>query len=161
MKIVLRENVQKLGKRGDIVAVKAGYARNYLIPKGLGLPASQENLRRIEAEKRQYIQRMAQFREEREELAAKLRSIKLEIPSKMTDEGHLYGSIQEKQIFDALEKEGVILEPDSIFLETAIKEIGIYKFTAHIHPELKDVEMELWITNEDKSKEMKEEDEEE
>ncbi len=153
MKIVLRENVPKLGKRGDVIAVKDGYARNYLIPKGLGLPASAENLRRIETEKRKYIQRMAQFKEEREELAEKLKSIKLEIPSKVSDKGHLYGSIQEKNILEALEKEGVVLEPDSVYLEEPIKEIGIYKFTVHVHPAIEDVEMELWVTNEDKSRE--------
>ena len=153
IKIVLRENVPKLGKRGDIVAVKSGYARNFLIPMNIGLPASDANLMRIENEKRKYIQSMAKFKEEREDLANKLGSVKIEIPTKMTAQGHLYGAIGGKQILDALENEGIILETDSIYLEEPIKEMGIYKIKVAVHPELPEIEIELWITNEELSKE--------
>ena len=153
IKIVLRENVPKLGKRGDIVTVKDGYARNYLIPKNIGLPASSANLLRIEGEKRKYIQSMAKFKEEREDLANKLGSVKIEIPTKMTAQGHLYGAISDKHILKALEREGIILEPNSIYLEEPIKEMGIYKIKVSVHPELPEVDIELWITNEELSKE--------
>lgn len=153
IKVVLRENVSKLGKRGDIVTVKNGYARNYLIPRNIGLIATEANLKRIETEKRKYVQSMAKFKEEREDLANKLNSVKIEIPTKMTAQGHLYGAIGEKQILEALEREGITLEDDSIYLEDPIKEMGIYKIKISVHPELPEVEIELWITNEELSKE--------
>jgi len=153
IKIVLRENVPKLGKRGDIVTVKNGYARNFLIPRNIGLIATGANLKRIESEKRKYVQSMAKFKEEREDLANKLGSVKIEIPTKMTAQGHLYGAIGEKQILEALEREGITLENDSIYLEEPIKEMGIYKIKISVHPELPEVEIELWITNEELSKE--------
>lgn len=145
MKVLLRENISKLGKRGDIVEVKPGYARNYLIPRNLAWHASAENQRRLDAEKRQYELKMAKIKEERQEIAEKLSGMQLQLGVKATEEGHLYGSIGARQIVEAFRRQGFLLEEDNILLESPIKEVGKHTYHIKVHPEIPVVECHLLV----------------
>lgn len=145
VKVLLRENIEKLGKRGDIVNVKAGFARNYLMPRQLAWAATKENLQRLEAEKRQYNLRQAKLKEERQEIAEKLKKTTLTLIVQATPEGQLYGSIQARQLVDAFKQQNIELPGDSILLEQPIKEIGVHKVKIRVHPEIPEVEVTIKV----------------
>lgn len=145
MKVLLRENISKLGKRGDIVTVKPGYARNYLIPRALAWHATAENQRRLDAEKRQYELKQAKIKEERQEIAEKLRGTQLQLGVKATEEGHLYGSIGARHIVEAFKQQGIILDEEHVLLENPIKEVGRYAYSIKVHPDIEPVECHLEV----------------
>jgi len=144
MKLVLSRNVENLGKVGDVVMVKAGYARNYLIPQQLAFPVNKENLRRIEAEKERIRQEeMRQFHQVKE-LAEVLATTSVTIEAK-AEEGHLFGSVSASMIVDALrEQKRIEINPKAVRLENPLKDIGVYDVTIHLHPEL-EVATKVWI----------------
>jgi large subunit ribosomal protein L9 len=145
MKLLLRESIRGVGKRGDIVEVTDGYARNYLLPKNLALPASQENLRRLVGEKRAYEARVAREKEQAQEIAAVIGKLQLTVPMQASPEGHLYGSVTPKVIADALKQEGISLAPQQVELEADhIRELGTYSFTIRLHDEV-EVQSRVWI----------------
>ncbi|MGE0433042.1 MAG: 50S ribosomal protein L9 [Planctomycetota bacterium] len=145
LKVLLRENIAKLGKRGDIVSVKPGYARNYLLPRGYAWVASKENQRRLDAEKRQYELRQTAIREELEELAQKLQGTELTLMVQANEEGHLYGAIHGRQIAEAFIQGGVKIGEDSIILESPVKEVGPHNFKIRLHPDIKDIDARLFV----------------
>jgi large subunit ribosomal protein L9 len=145
MKLLLRESIRGVGKRGDIVEVTDGYARNYLLPKNLALPASQENLRRLAGEKRAYEARVAREKEQAQEIASVIGKLQLTVPMQASPEGHLYGSVTPKVIADALKQEGISLAPQQVELEADhIRELGTYSFTIRLHDEV-EVQSRVWI----------------
>jgi len=147
MEIILLENIEPIGLRGDIVNVKDGYARNYLIPKGLGAEVSSENLRRLESLKKKLrqeeLERMGMLRE----LAARLNSVSLTVQAKASAEGHLFGSVNVQMIHEALLAEGVELDAKAVRLEDNIKEVGVYTVPIHLHPEIQ-ASVRLWVVEE-------------
>ncbi|MBU0754563.1 MAG: 50S ribosomal protein L9 [Planctomycetes bacterium] len=147
MDIILLENIEPIGIRGDIVNVKTGYARNYLIPRGLGAEVTAENLRKLDGLKKKLrqeeMERMGMLRE----LAARLNSISLTIQAKVSEEGHLFGSVNPAMVHGALLAEGVELEPKSIRLEENIKEVGVYTVPIHLHAEIQ-AKVRLWVVEE-------------
>ena len=147
VKVLLRDNISKLGKRGDIVTVKPGYARNYLLPRGYAWLASRENQRRLDAEKRQYELKQAAMREELEELAQKLQGTELTMMVQANDEGHLYGAIHARQIAEVFVEGGVKLDDEAIILENPVKEVGPHNFRIHLHPDIKDIECRLFVVD--------------
>ena len=107
MNIILMENVEKLGQVGDVVKVKDGYARNYLLPRQLGMPATAGNVKRIEKEK---AKRLAQYETEKKEAEAKaeqLNKVSLTVSVEVNDQEKLYGAISESDIIEAMHKEGL------------------------------------------------------
>jgi len=127
MKVILREDVEKLGKAGDIVKVADGYGRNYLIPKRLAVQADVRNLRALEHDRRVIEARAKQSRKTAEELGTKLSSLFLTIPAKAGEEGRLFGAVTSRDIAQALESAGVPVDRKMVLLAEPIKQIGEYK----------------------------------
>src|SRR5438034_6742820 len=143
MQLVLTEDVPNLGKQGEVVEVKAGYGRNYLLPNGLATLPSEHNLRLLE----RYKQRVQQAREARiadlKVLAEQIQRVTVTIEANANEEGHLYGSVGNVEISRALKLQNLPVEPEMVRLEGPIKECAIYGVKLHlghdIEPEVKDV----------------------
>lgn len=144
MKVILRESIAKLGKRGDVISVKPGYARNYLLPRNLAVVSTKENMRRIEAEKRQWDIKQAAIKEERQALAQRLQGTQLTMMVR-AHEGVLYGAINERQILEAFTAEGIKLTEQAIVLDRPVKEIGPHEFRIHLHADIPDVVCKLFV----------------
>jgi len=145
MNIILMENVEKLGQVGDVVKVKNGYARNYLLPRQLGMPATEGNIKRIEKEK---AKRLAIFEADKKEAQAKadiLSKVSLTIAVEVNDQEKLYGAISETEILQSLEAEGHKIDKKSLVLEKPIDDLGIFEIGVKMHPQVI-AKIRLWIT---------------
>jgi large subunit ribosomal protein L9 len=147
MRLILRSNVEKLGKVGEEVEVAAGYARNYLIPYGLALAATKENRRRLEAEKKRLLEAEENRKLKLEELAKVLEVNSYTISMQASEEGHLFGSVTATIVAEALEKEGLAVEPKMVLLDAPIKELGIYEIQIRLHPDIQ-IPTKIWIVKE-------------
>jgi large subunit ribosomal protein L9 len=127
MKVILREDVEKLGKAGDIVKVADGYGRNYLIPKRLAVQADVRNLRALEHDRRVIEARAKKSRKTAEDLGTKLSTLFLTIPAKAGEEGRLFGAVTSRDIAQALESAGIPVDRRMVLLAEPIKQIGEYK----------------------------------
>ncbi|HJX14596.1 MAG TPA: 50S ribosomal protein L9 [Candidatus Deferrimicrobiaceae bacterium] len=127
MKVILREDVETLGKAGDVVKVADGYGRNYLIPKRLAVLADVRNLRALEHDRRVIGARAKKTRKTAEELGGKLSSLFLTIPAKAGEGGKLFGAVTSRDIAQALEQAGVPVDRKMVLLADPIKQIGEYK----------------------------------
>ena len=133
--VILQRDVVKLGKGGEVVKVSAGFARNYLLPQGFALPASEGNVARFEHQKKVAAERAAKLRGEAEGVAAKLRALELTIAATVGAEGKLYGSITHRDIEAALGARGFKVEKKKIHVD-AIRALGTYEVTAKLAPEV-------------------------
>jgi large subunit ribosomal protein L9 len=147
MRVVLREDIEKLGHRGEVVKVAPGFARNFLLPKGKALPATEGNLKRIEREKRRYLQKAAKEKEEMEGLARRLEGVSLTLVRKVGEHDALYGSVTSADLAEALEKEGIQVDRRRIQLAEPIKSLGIYEVPIKLHPEVRAV-IKVWVVKE-------------
>ncbi len=136
IEVILREDVPSLGRAGELVRVRPGYARNYLLPKGLAFEATEGNRRRIAAETRVREARRQAERVEAEGLAARLASVTLTIASKAGEEGKLFGSVTAQDIADALAAQGLAVDRRRIELEHPIKALGTHTVPVRLHPEV-------------------------
>jgi large subunit ribosomal protein L9 len=140
MKVILREDVEKLGKAGDVVKVADGFGRNYLIPRQLAVPADVRNLKALEHDRRVIEARAKKSRKSAESLATMLASVSLTIPAKAGEEGKLFGAITSRDIADAMEKAGVPVDRKNVLLHDPIKQLGDYKVKikagTDLHPEV-------------------------
>ena len=140
MKVILREDVEKLGKAGEIVKVADGYGRNFLIPKQLAVPADVRNVRALEHDKRVIEARAKKARKAAESLAEKIAAVALTLPARAGEEGKLFGAITSRDIALALEKAGVPVDRKLVHLAEPIKQLGDYrvkvKLGAEIVPEI-------------------------
>ena len=127
MKVILREDVENLGKAGDVVKVADGFGRNYLIPKRLAVLADVRNLRALEHDRRVIGARAKKTRKTAEELGGKLSSLFLTIPAKAGEGGKLFGAVTSRDIAQALEQAGVPVDRKMVLLAEPIKQIGEYK----------------------------------
>lgn len=126
MKLILLEEVPKLGKAGDQVEVAPGYARNFLLPRRLAVEATPQNLRALEQFKRQARQREERLRREAEGLAEQLQGVSLTIPRRAGEQDHLFGSVTKIDIAEALAARGIRLDRKKILLGEPIKTLGTY-----------------------------------
>ena len=137
MDVILREDVKDLGRAGQLVKVKPGYARNFLLPKGLAYEATEGNRRRIETEAKARTARQAQDRAAANELAARLAALPLTIKGKAGEGERLFGSITAQDIADALAKAGLSIDKRKIELEHPIKTIGEHTVQISLHQDVK------------------------
>lgn len=149
MKIILRESVESLGRRGEIVEVADGYGRNYLIPQRIAEIATDESIRRIGAERKAYLAREAKRIEDAQEIADAIAKLQITVKMKAGTDGTLFGSVSERIIADALKEEQVTIEPKMVRLKDPIRELGVFDVRIHLHPEV-DAEARVWVV-EDKS----------
>ena len=127
MKVILKQNVDSLGKAGDLVKVADGYARNFLIPKGLAAEANSKNLKTFEHEKQRIMQQAEKIQKLAEEMAAKLSAVTCTIARRVGEQEKLFGSVGSKDIEEALIAQGIEIEKKSVLLEEPIKSLGEYQ----------------------------------
>ncbi|MGD8388016.1 MAG: 50S ribosomal protein L9 [Desulfobacteraceae bacterium] len=136
MKVILRQDVDELGYEGDVVEVAKGFARNYLIPKELGMEATTQNLAVFEMQKKKIEARKVRAREEAEALRDRLAEITVSISQKAGEEGKLYGSVTSMDLAEEIEKQGVVLDRKKILLEKPIKSLGEFEIPVKIYQEV-------------------------
>ena len=136
MKVILKENIETLGHIGDIVKVAPGYARNYLLPKGLAVEATEKNAKALEHIKRQMAYKKDKALESARNLAAKLGELSVELLHKAGEEGKLFGSVTNMEIAAFLKDKGFEIDRKTILLAEPIKQVGEYDVTVKIHPEV-------------------------
>jgi len=136
MELLLRQDVPNLGRAGDVINVKPGYARNFLLPKRLATEVSAENIRVVEKDRKRREADVKKHLDELKAVAAKLADATCTIEEKIAEGGHLYGSVTVAKIVEALQKMGFAIEEKAVRLETPIKERGTFPVKIHLHPEV-------------------------
>jgi len=136
MEVILREDVEKLGSRGQLVKVAPGYARNFLLPKRLAMPATEANKKIIEQERQAHLRREAKLAADAADLAKMMTNVSITISQKAGENDQLFGSVTSKDIAEALEKQGYTIERRKIALEEPIKTLGEFKVTLRLHREV-------------------------
>ena len=136
MEVVLKEDIENLGHMGDVVKVKDGYARNYLLPRGLVVLANKKNLKALEHEQRMIAQRRERLTKEAQGVSAKLAGVSLEFTAKVGEEGRLFGSVTTMDIEKALKDQGFDVERRRIVLDAPIKNVGDYEVPIRLRPEV-------------------------
>ena len=144
VELLLTENVPSLGKQGDIVKVKPGYARNYLLPHGLGTVATAQNKKAVELHQQRQQALMDAKLANLRKLGTEISKYSVTLEANATEEGHLYGSIGQKEISDSLQKAGYAVEPDHVKLEGPLKELGMYTVNIAIHQDV-ECEVKVWV----------------
>lgn len=126
MKVILRQDFEQLGKIGDLIDVKDGYARNYLIPRNIAYLATQSAMQLLEEEKKQNARRMEKQKKDAEKTASQLEKASVTIKMKVGEDDKLFGSVTSQMISDVLREKGVSIDKRQIELEDSIKSLGIY-----------------------------------
>ena len=128
VEIVLKENLEHLGSIGDVVRVRRGYARNFLLPRGLAVVASRGNVRQIEHEKAIQAQRIAKLRAEQEKIVAELAKVTVMVAKEAGEDGKLFGSVTSTDVIDGLKAKGVEIDKKKLIMpDQTIKEVGSYE----------------------------------
>lgn len=136
MKVILKEDILNLGYKDDVVVVKPGYARNFLIPTGKAIMASESALKVLAENQRQRAHKLAKILADAQELAAKLEGVSLSIAAKVSANGKIFGSVTNIQISEALEAKGFSVDRRSILIKDAVKETGSYVAILKLHREV-------------------------
>jgi large subunit ribosomal protein L9 len=136
VKVILLQRVARLGNIGDVVNVKPGFARNYLLPKKIALRATNENLKYFE-ERRSHIEAAnAETRDEAQKIADKIKCFTVTLVRQASEKGHLYGSVTVRDIAASIKESGINITAGQINLNVPIKELGVYDLSADLHPEV-------------------------
>jgi large subunit ribosomal protein L9 len=144
MEVILRRAVENLGKPGDVVKVKNGFARNYLLPHNLAYEATPGNLKRIQQERARLDTAENQRRDSAQEVATKLEQVSLTFSARVGEEGKLFGSVTAADIAQQLEQQGFHIEKRQIDLHEAIKSLGVYRVPIRLHADVKP-EIRVWV----------------
>ncbi|MCL4402303.1 MAG: 50S ribosomal protein L9 [Acidobacteria bacterium] len=142
MEIILREDMDRLGSRGQVVKVADGYARNYLLPRHLAVPATDANRKIVEQERQAHLRREAKLQSEAQDLAKLLTGVSVTIAQKAGENDQLFGSVTSKDVADALEKQNFTIDRRKILLEEPIKQLGEFKVPVRLH---RDVTAEITV----------------
>lgn len=148
MQVILREHLDNLGNPGDVVSVKPGYARNYLIPQGLAYEATDSNVRRIEREKAQVVRRAADELQQAQTRASAFEGISVTFNVRAGEEGKLFGSITSADITAKLAEQGVEVDRKQIQLDDPIKALGVFSVPVRLHAEVRP-EIKVWVIKEE------------
>ena len=147
MKVILREDVSNLGPAGNIVNVKSGYARNFLIPRNFAIPATPNNLKAFEHERKLIEAKKAKFRKEAETLKSKLEKISCSIAKKVGEQDKLFGSVTAMDIEKAFAGEGFTVDKKDILLTEAIKALGVYTVPVRVYEDIV-ANTKVWVVKE-------------
>jgi large subunit ribosomal protein L9 len=142
MKVILTEEIRGLGTRGEVVTVKDGYARNYLLPKNLAREASTGNLKQIEHERRKWSLLAQQEKDAAQKAADKVKGVKITIEKRVGEHGHLFGSVTANEIADGLMAKGIEVDKRRIELEQPIKNLGLHDVDVRLH---RDVTVQIQV----------------
>jgi len=144
MKVLLRQNVYKLGKIGEVIDVRDGYARNYLLPYGIAYQPTEANLKRVEDEKQRYLEELAKQRAEIEARAAVVQGKEITIAARANEEGHLYGSVGPAQIASILAEDNIFVEVRDIDLGEPIRQLDKYDVKIRFNEDIS-ATIHVWI----------------
>lgn len=144
MKLILIEDVKTLGKAGEVINVKDGYARNYLLPKNLALKASTENMKVAEKNKQKKQLKLMKAKEQASELAKRLASTSCTIATAAGEDDKLFGAVTTQHIADALKQEDILIDKKAIAMPEPIHRLGIYNVMVKLHPEVSQ-ELKVWV----------------
>lgn len=147
MKVILRQDFEQLGKIGDTVIVKDGYARNYLIPRKIAYPATDGSLRALEEEKKQRERRAHKELRHAEKLAQELERTSLTIKMKVGEDDKLFGSVTSQIVSDALKEKGITVDKRLIEFDEPIKALGIYTVNVKLHQNVAG-KVKVWVVRE-------------
>lgn len=147
MEVILRTDVENLGKSGDVVTVKNGYARNFLLPRGLAYEANDSNRRRLDAEKGQRAKKHAAEVSSAREIAAKLEAVSLTFTMKAGEGDKLFGSVTAADIAEKLKAEGFSVDKKAVEMGEPVKALGVYKIPVRLHTDVKP-EVRVWVVKE-------------
>jgi len=136
MEVILREDVDKLGRRGEVVKVADGYGRNFLLPRGMALPVTDANKAVVDRERKVHAARMAKEKAELETLAERLNGMRYIAPRKVGEHDVLYGSVTSGDIAEFLRAKGIDIDKRKVQLEEPIKHLGDYEVKIKLHPEV-------------------------
>jgi large subunit ribosomal protein L9 len=139
MQLVLTDDVPHLGKQGDLVEVKPGYGRNYLLPRGLATVPTEHNLKLLERHKERVRQAREAKMADLKVMSGQIQHVTIQIEATANEEGHLYGSVGAPEISRALKAKGLMIEPEMVRLEGPIKEIALYEVKLHLGYEIEAV----------------------
>ena len=145
MEVIICQEDPNLGKVGEVVKVKDGYARNYLFPRNIAMAATKENLKKIEAQKAKVSALNEQKRKEALLVAEKLAKVSCTVTVEVNDQEKLYGAVSESDILRALEQEGIACERKDLVLEKPVDELGIFEVGIKLHPDVIG-KFRLWVT---------------
>ncbi|MGE0772705.1 MAG: 50S ribosomal protein L9 [Cyclobacteriaceae bacterium] len=137
MEVILKQDVQGLGYKNDIVKVKSGYGRNYLIPNGTAIIANESNKKMITENVKQAAHKAAKLKQDAEALAQKIGELAVEIGTKAGESGKIFGAVTNTQVADALKAKGFDIDRKKIILKETPKQLGTYKVTLDLHKEVK------------------------
>ena len=144
MEVILRQAIENLGKPGDVVKVKPGFARNFLLPRGLAYEATAGNLKRIQQERDRLEAAENERRSGAQSIAEKLEQVSLTFSARVGEEGKLFGSVTAADIAQQLEAQGFTIEKRQIDLHEPIKALGVYKIPVRLHADVKP-EIRVWV----------------
>jgi large subunit ribosomal protein L9 len=148
MEVILREDIEKLGSRGQVVKVADGYARNFLLPKRLAVAATQGNKKIVEQERQAHVRREAKLQSEAEDLSKLLEGVSVTIAQKAGDSDQLFGSVTSKDIAEALAAKNFTIDRKKIHLEEPIRQLGEFKVPLKLHKEVS-VEISVSVVKEE------------
>ena len=147
MKVILRQNTEGLGQIGEVVDVKDGYARNFLIPRKLAYAALKGNVKALEEEKKTLSKKREQELTAAEALAAELEKVSVTIPVQVGEEDKIFGSVTTQMISDALKEKGHEIDKRKIEIDEPIKALGIYGVSIKLHPSV-NAKIKVWVVRE-------------
>jgi large subunit ribosomal protein L9 len=148
MEVILREDIDKLGTRGQMVKVAPGYARNFLLPRKLAVAANESNKKIVEQERQAHLRKDAKVQTEAQDLAKLMSAVEITIKQKAGENDHLFGSVTSADIAAALEKQGYTIDRKKVHLDDPIKQLGDYKVAVRLHKEVS-VEIPVHVVKED------------
>jgi len=147
MKVILRKDIENIGKTGEVVNVSDGHARNYLIPKGLVFLATPQNMKRLEEDKKKEESLKKREKKDVEELKLKIESLSCTVERKTEQENKIFGSVTPADVAEALLAKGVEIDKKKIEIPEPIKEFGIYTIPVRLHPEV-EAHIKIWVVKE-------------
>ena len=147
MKVLLTQTLERIGIVGEVLDVSDGFARNYLLPKGLAIQPTAGNIKRLEVAKKDYEDKLAQARAAREKLAAALQGVEVSLTRAANDEGHLFGSVSSRDIAEELQKLGHSVQPEDVRLDAPLRRVDTFTVPVHLAGDLK-VDVKVWVVRE-------------
>jgi large subunit ribosomal protein L9 len=147
MQVILKQKVQGLGDRGDVVKVKEGYARNFLFPKGLALISTPSQRRVLDEESRLHVVRDVKLKQNVQAIAEKMKGLSCTLVVQAGEEDKLYGSVTGHDIAKAISDQGFAIDHKQVVLEEPIKKLGVYSVSVRLHREV-EVPVKIWVVKE-------------
>ena len=151
VKLLLKESIKNVGRVGDIVEVSPGYARNYLIPHDLAVEPTPNNVKKIEARRKEIERLEAEKRKDQAAIIEKLKDVEVTLERRANEQGHLFGSVSATDIAKALQAQGYAVEPDDVLLPGKLDQINTYQVRIKLAEEI-ETEMKVWVAPDADSK---------